>query len=207
VEIVVVEAKKAAAKEVHKVKKLAKLVAAIERGSAKKLPKMPKGKRETNYGCLNPESGEGGASILRESSKGEASKDIIKMVEHLQSSFDSSKLNEEEEENLKVVNIPKKPIKASKWTKIAKEALEAQVAQMAQEAQTTKEAWEVKLQLEAKEIFQVTRKATWSEMELEWTKFKAFQIEEGPSSLSMNAMAKAIKVLQTLVVSKRETNM
>jgi hypothetical protein len=44
-------------------------------------------------------------------------------------------------------------------------------------------------------------------MELEWAKFKIHQIEEGPYSLSMNTMAKAIKVLQTLVVSKRETNM
>jgi hypothetical protein len=44
-------------------------------------------------------------------------------------------------------------------------------------------------------------------MELEHAKFKTHQIKEGPSSLSMNAMAKTIKVLQTFVVSKRETNM
>ncbi len=86
-------------------------------------------------------------------------------------------------------------------------ALEAQAAQMAQEAQTTKEAWEVKLQLEVEDIFQVIRKVAWLDMELEWTKFRAFQVEEGPFSLSMNAMAKAIKVLQILVVSERETNM
>jgi hypothetical protein len=44
-------------------------------------------------------------------------------------------------------------------------------------------------------------------MELKWTKFKALQIEEGLSSLSMNAMVETIKVLQTLVVNERETNM
>jgi hypothetical protein len=69
------------------------------------------------------ESGEGGASIGKESSKGEASKDIVQMVEHLQSSFNSLESNEVEKENPKVVNIPKKPIKASKQTKRAKEAL------------------------------------------------------------------------------------
>ncbi len=51
----------------------------------------------------------------------------------------------------------------------------------------------MKLQLEVKEIFQVIRKLTWLEMELEWTKFRAFQVEESPFSLSMDAMAKAIK--------------
>jgi hypothetical protein len=55
-------------------------------------------------------------------------------VEQLGSTFDSSKSNEKEKENLKVVNIPKKPIKASKWmeeSKRAQEALEAQEAQVA----------------------------------------------------------------------------
>ncbi len=63
------------------------------------------------------------------------------------------------------------------------------------------------MQLEVEDIFQVIRKVAWLDMELEWTKFRAFQVEEGPFSLSMNAMAKAIKVLQILVVSERETNM
>jgi hypothetical protein len=43
-------------------------------------------------------------------------------------------------------------------------------------------------------------------MKLEQAKFKALQVKEGPSSLSMNAMVEAIKVLQTLVVNKRTTN-
>jgi FtsZ-binding cell division protein ZapB len=44
-------------------------------------------------------------------------------------------------------------------------------------------------------------------MEMERAKHKAQQIKEGPFALSMNAMVETIKVLQTLVVSKRETNM
>jgi len=43
-------------------------------------------------------------------------------------------------------------------------------------------------------------------MELEWAKIKALQAKDIPSSHSMNAMAEAIKVLQTPMVSKRETN-
>jgi hypothetical protein len=43
-------------------------------------------------------------------------------------------------------------------------------------------------------------------MELEWAKVKAFQAKDIPSLLSMNAMVEAIKVLQTLMVSKKETN-
>jgi hypothetical protein len=43
-------------------------------------------------------------------------------------------------------------------------------------------------------------------MELELAKFKALQVEKGPSSLSMNTMAETIKVLQTFVVSERKTN-
>jgi hypothetical protein len=65
----------------------------------------------------------------------------------------------------------------------------------------------MKLQLEIKEILQATREATWLEPGVEWAKFKAQQVEEGPSTLSMNAMAKAIKVLQNLVVNKRDINM
>jgi hypothetical protein len=43
---------------------------------------------------------------------------------------------------------------------------------------------------------------------MEWAKVKAQQaMEETSSTLSMNAMAKALKVLQDMVVSKRETNM
>jgi len=44
------------------------------------------------------------------------------------------------------------------------------------------------------------------EMELKRAKFTTRQVEKNPFSLSMNAMAKAIKVLQTLVVNERETN-
>jgi hypothetical protein len=44
-------------------------------------------------------------------------------------------------------------------------------------------------------------------MELEWAKFKALQVEESPSSLSMNTMAKAIKVLQTFMVNERDANL
>ncbi len=45
------------------------------------------------------------------------------------------------------------------------------------------------------------------ELGVEWAKFKAQQVEEGPSALSMNAMAKATKVLEDLVVNEKETNM
>jgi hypothetical protein len=45
------------------------------------------------------------------------------------------------------------------------------------------------------------------ELEAEWVKVEAQQVEKAPSTLSMNAMAKALKVLQGLVVSERETNM
>jgi hypothetical protein len=58
-------------------------------------------------------------------------------VEQLGSTFDSSKSSEEEEENPKVVNIPKKPIKVSKRMeefKGAQEALEVQAAQKPQVA-------------------------------------------------------------------------
>jgi len=62
------------------------------------------------------------------------------------------------------------------------------------------------LQFEVEEILQDTRKAVWLELEVEWAKFKAQQIEESLFALFMNAMAKAIKVLQDLVFSERETN-
>ncbi len=45
------------------------------------------------------------------------------------------------------------------------------------------------------------------ELKVEWAKFKAQQVDEGISTLSMNAMDEAIKVLQDLVVSERNTNM
>ncbi len=80
------------------------------------------------------------------------------------------------------------------------------MAQVVQNAQVAKEASEARLQLEAKEILQALRKVAQLEMELEWAKFKAFQVEKGPSSLSMNTMAKAITMLQTLVVNERKTN-
>jgi hypothetical protein len=41
------------------------------------------------------------------------------------------------------------------------------------------------------------------ELEVKWAKVKAQQAKE---ALSMNAMAKALKVLQGLVLNKRETN-
>lgn len=125
------------------------------------------GEREKTFGCFNLESGEGGAYTRKESSKGEAFKDIVQVVEQFQSCSNSLESNEKEEENPEVVNIPKKPIKVSKWTKGTKEASEAQVAQAAQEAQTMKEAHEVKFQLEVEKILQAIREATWLEMELE----------------------------------------
>ncbi len=110
-----VKVEKATAKEAYKAKKLAKLVVAVELASAKKLPRTPKGEKEETFGLLNLGNGERWASIKKESSKGEASKDTIQVVEQIQSSFDSSDSNEEEEENLGHVNISKKPIKMSKW--------------------------------------------------------------------------------------------
>jgi hypothetical protein len=43
-------------------------------------------------------------------------------------------------------------------------------------------------------------------MELERAKVRVVQIKNVPFSLSMNAMAEAIKVLQTIVVNERNTN-
>jgi hypothetical protein len=79
--------------------------------------------------------------------------------------------------------------------------LEAQAAPKAQVAQV------VKLQFDVEDIFQAVREVVRLKMEVEWAKLRARRVEEGPSVLSMNAMAEAIKVLQTLMVSKRETNM
>lgn len=45
----------------------------------------------------------------------------------------------------------------------------------------------MKLQFETNDIFQATREVTWLELEMERAKFKAQQVKEGPSTLSMNA--------------------
>jgi hypothetical protein len=94
--MVVVKVKKATTKEAHEAKKLAKLVVAAKLGSAKKLPKTPKGKREETFGCFNLESGEGRAYTRKESSKRETFKDIVQVVEQFQSSSDSLELSEKE---------------------------------------------------------------------------------------------------------------
>jgi hypothetical protein len=44
------------------------------------------------------------------------------------------------------------------------------------------------------------------ELELERIKAKSLQREDGFASLSMHAMAKALKALQTIMVSQREHN-
>jgi hypothetical protein len=97
--MVVVRAEKVAAKKAHKAKKLAKQVAAMELGFITKLSKTSKREREETSRPFNPKSKEEGASMEKESSKGEASKDNIQVVEQLGSTSDSSELNEEEEEN------------------------------------------------------------------------------------------------------------
>jgi hypothetical protein len=109
-----VKAEKAITKEVHEAKKLAKLGAMAELSSTKKLPKTPKGNKEKTFGPLNPESGEKEASIRKESSKTEASKDTIQVVEQLRYYSDSLELSKEENKNLEDVNISKKLIKESK---------------------------------------------------------------------------------------------
>lgn len=58
----VVKVEKATAKEAHKAKKLAKLAAVTELGSAEKLPKTPTGEREKTYWPLNLKSGKRRAS-------------------------------------------------------------------------------------------------------------------------------------------------
>lgn len=70
-------------KEVHEAKKLAKLAKMTKLGFTKKLPKMPKGNREKTFRPLDPKSEEIVASTRKESSKGEALKDTIQMVEQL----------------------------------------------------------------------------------------------------------------------------
>jgi len=91
-----------------------------ELGSTKKLPKIPKGEKEEISKPLNPKSKEGWALPEKESSKGEASKDNVQVVEQFGSTFDYSKLNEKE--NSEAINILKKPIKASKWMEESKRA-------------------------------------------------------------------------------------
>jgi hypothetical protein len=46
----------------------------------------------------------------------------------------------------------------------------------------------------------------WLKLEAEWAKVKAQQAKEPLLMLSMNAMAKALKVLQGLVLNESETN-
>jgi hypothetical protein len=52
-------------------------------GFAKKLPKMPKGEKEKAFGPFNSKNMDGGASTKNESSKWEASKDEIHLVEQV----------------------------------------------------------------------------------------------------------------------------
>jgi hypothetical protein len=68
VKMVVVKAKKAITKEVHKAKKMANF-ATTKLGSAKKLPKMPKGEKEKAFEPLNSKNMDGGASTEKEFSK------------------------------------------------------------------------------------------------------------------------------------------
>ncbi len=91
--MVVVEEEKAIATQVHKAKKMANF-ATTKLGSAKKLPKMPKGEKEKAFGPFNSKNMDGGASTKNESSKWEASKDEIQLVKQVWSfsdSLDSSK--------------------------------------------------------------------------------------------------------------------
>ncbi len=53
----------------------------------------------------------------------------------------------------------------------------------------------MRLQFEVEGILQVARGAVQLELAAEWVKVKAQQVEKTPSTLSMNAMAKALKVL------------
>jgi hypothetical protein len=59
-------------------------------GSTKKIPKTPKGEREETSKPLNPESGERGALMEKEFSKGKTSKDNVQVVEQFGSTCDSS---------------------------------------------------------------------------------------------------------------------
>jgi hypothetical protein len=73
----VVKVEKAATREAHEAKKLAKLVVVGKLSSVNKLPKAPKGEREDTSRPFNLESGEKGPSTRKECSKGEASKDNV----------------------------------------------------------------------------------------------------------------------------------
>jgi hypothetical protein len=74
--MVVVKARKAIAKKACEAKKLAKLVMVAELGSTK-LRRTPKGEKEQTSKPFNLENGESKASMEKESSKGEASKDNV----------------------------------------------------------------------------------------------------------------------------------
>ncbi len=93
-----------------------------------------------------------------------------------------------------MVDILKKPIKALKRVD---EPNEAQVA---------KEARKVMLRVKAQGIFQAAREVVRLELEVEWAKMKTQQAKEHVHVLSMNAMVEALKILQGLVLSERETN-
>ncbi len=54
---------------------------------------------------------------------------------------------------------------------------EPKKAKEAQEAQVAKKAQEVRFQLEAKKIFQVTKDTIQVEMEWEWPKVRALQVK------------------------------
>jgi len=153
VKMVVVRVEKATAKEVHKAKKLAKQATMAELSFAKKLSKTLKGEREETFKPFNPKSKEGGASIEKESSKGEASKDDIQVVEQLGFTSNFSESSKEDKENLEAVNILKKPIKVLKQMDESRRAQEALEVQVVQEAQVAKEVRKVKLQFEVERTF------------------------------------------------------
>jgi hypothetical protein len=111
--------------------------------------------------------------------------------------------NEEGKKYLECVNILKKPILNNK---LEKRVEEVKKAKEAQEAQVVKEVREVRLHLEVKEIFQNVEEVVRAKLELEQAKIRVLQNKEVPSSISMHAMAKGIKVLQNLVLSERKTN-
>jgi hypothetical protein len=73
VEMVVVKVEKVVAKET--------CVAKLD--SVKQLPKTPKGEKEKTYGRSKSGSTNGKASIEKESSKGEASKDNLHVMEQV----------------------------------------------------------------------------------------------------------------------------
>ncbi len=117
--------------------------------------------------------------------------------------FDFLDSNEEGKKYLECVNILKKPILNNK---LEKRVEEVKKAKEAQEAQVVKEVREVRLHLEVKEIFQNVEEVVRAKLELEQAKIRVLQNKEVPSSISMHAMAKGIKVLQNLVLSERKTN-